>query len=170
MDGFPKVHRRVGGYNIDALAPSSESTGHNMAQLLVGSEGTLALSRRIQLKLHPIPAQRVLGVCHFSTFYAAMDATRHLVTLDPEAVELVDHTLMKLARDIPLFRNTLDTFVRGEPDALLLVEFAGTELNKLLTQLDRLNEMLGDLGFPDSLIKVTDPCSSVGYGRCAKPG
>ena len=112
-----------------------------MAQLLVGSEGTLALSRRIQLKLHPIPAQRVLGVCHFSTFYAAMDATRHLVTLDPEAVELVDHTLMKLARDIPLFRNTLDAFVRGEPDALLLVEFAGAELNPLLTQLDRLNEM-----------------------------
>jgi len=156
-DGFPKVHRRVGGYNIDALAPSGESTGHNIAQLLVGSEGTLALSRRIQLKLHPIPAQRVLGVCHFSTFYAAMDATRHLVTLDPEAVELVDHTLMKLARDIPLFRNTLDTFVRGDPDALLLVEFAGAELDQLLTQLNRLNEMLNDLGFPDALVKVTDP-------------
>ena len=155
-NGFPKVHRRVGGYNIDALLPHGANVPRNMAQLLVGSEGTLALSRRIELQLYPIPAQRVLGVCHFPSFYAAMDATRQLMTLDPEAVELVDHTLMDLARDIALFRSTLDSFVRGNPQALLLVEFAGPALGPLETKLNLLDEMMTDLGFGDALVKVTD--------------
>src|SRR5690606_11679975 len=64
---FPKVMRRVGGYNLDRVRAS----GHNMAQLLVGSEGTLALFRRLQLQLQPLPRHRVLGVCHFPTFHDA---------------------------------------------------------------------------------------------------
>ena len=62
---FPKLLRRVGGYNIDSIDPA----GHNMAHLLVGSEGTLGLFTEIALDLQPIPAHRVLGVCHFPTFY-----------------------------------------------------------------------------------------------------
>ena len=56
-----------------------------------------------------------------------MEATPPIVGLGPAAVEVVDRTLLDLARDIPMFRPTLETFVRGEPDALLLVEFAGDE-------------------------------------------
>ena len=97
---FPKVLRRVGGYNIDSI----DDSGHNMAQLLVGSEGTLAFFNEIELDLQPIPAHRVLGICHFPTFYAAMDATRRIVELGPSAVELVDRTMIELSRDIPMFR------------------------------------------------------------------
>ena len=84
---FPKLRRRVGGYNIDALVPDAPV---NLAHLLVGSEGTLAFSTAIELELQPIPAHKVLGICHFPTFYEAMDATRHIVALGPAAVELVD--------------------------------------------------------------------------------
>ena len=66
---FPKLLRRVGGYNIDMI----DDAGHNMAHLLVGSEGTLAFFNEIELDLQPIPPHRVLGICHFPTFYAAMD-------------------------------------------------------------------------------------------------
>ena len=69
----------------------------------------------------------MLGVCHFPAFHEAMSATRHIVALDPSAVELVDRTLIELARDIEAFRPTVERFVQGAPDALLLVEFAGED-------------------------------------------
>ena len=141
---FPKVQRRVGGYNLDRVHPS----GHNMAQLLVGSEGTLALFRRLLLRLQPLPRHRVLGVCHFPTFHDAMASTQAIVELAPSAVELVDRTIIELGRQIPAYRPLIERFVRGAPDALLLVEFAGDEADEQRTQLQRLSELMADLGFP----------------------
>ena len=74
--------RRVGGYNIDSI-DQGDGSGHNMARLLVGSEGTLAFFNEIELELQPIPAHRVLGICHFPSFYSAMEATRRIVELGP---------------------------------------------------------------------------------------
>src|SRR5215471_8108481 len=150
---FPKVLRRVGGYNIDSIS----DTGHNMAQLLVGSEGTLAFFSEIELELQPIPADRVLGICHFPSFYGAMAATQKIVELGPSAVELVDRTMIDLSRDIPMFRAVVDRFVRGEPAALLLTEFAGDDPADNLRRLKALVELMGDLGFADSVVEATDP-------------
>ena len=83
-DKFPKVQRRVGGYNLDALVP--RNAPNNMAHLLVGSEGTLAFTTQVELKLWPVIRNKVLGVCHFGSFYEAMDAAQHLVKLRPIAV------------------------------------------------------------------------------------
>jgi FAD/FMN-containing dehydrogenase len=119
---FPKVQRRVGGYNLDALVPSN--TPNNMAHLLVGSEGTLAFTTRLELRLWPIIRNKVLGVCHFGSFYEAMNAAQHLVKLKPIAVELVDRTMLALGREIAMFQPIIATAVRGDPDAVLIVEFA----------------------------------------------
>ncbi|MEM1200996.1 MAG: FAD-binding and (Fe-S)-binding domain-containing protein, partial [Pseudomonadota bacterium] len=142
---FPNVLRRVGGYNLDALVPNGSDV--NFAHLLVGSEGTLAYSTAIELKLSALPNNKVMGVCHFPTFYQAMDATQHLVTLGPHAVELVDSTMIALARDIELFRPTVEQFVRGEPAALLLVEFAEEDQAENLHRLGQLEERMAELGF-----------------------
>lgn len=142
---FPNVLRRVGGYNVDALLPESNTI--NLSHLLVGSEGTLAYSTAIELKLSPLPVNRVLGVCHFPSFYQAMDATQHLVELGPHAVELVDSTMIQLARDIDLYRPSVEEFVRGEPAAVLLVEFALDSQDENLKQLASLHERMADLGF-----------------------
>jgi FAD/FMN-containing dehydrogenase/Fe-S oxidoreductase len=150
---FPHVLRQVAGYNITTI----DAAGHNMAKLLVGSEGTLAFFTALELNLEPLPTHKVVGVCHFPTFYAAMDATRHIVALGPSAVEVVDSTLLALARDIPLFRPTLETFVRGTPDALLLVEFAGDELEDQLQGLRRLGELMADLGYPGAVVEAVEP-------------
>ena len=152
-DGFPGVQRRVGGYNLDRVDPA----GHNMASLLVGSEGTLALFRRIKLKLSKLPSHRVLGVCHFPTFHQAMQATESLVTLGPSAVELVDRSIIELGRAIPAYRPLIDRFIRGEPDAVLLVEFSGEDEASCLHDLKRLDEMMGDLGFPDAVLNAVKP-------------
>jgi FAD/FMN-containing dehydrogenase/Fe-S oxidoreductase len=150
---WPKLLRRVGGYNIDSISVG----GHNMAQLLVGSEGTLAFFTAIELELQPIPQHKVLGICHFPTFYQAMDYTRHIVKLEPAAVELVDRTMIDLSREIAAFRATVDQVVRGEPDALLLVEFAGDDHAEQLRHLEELEQLLGTLGLPESVVSISDP-------------
>ncbi|HVX92324.1 MAG TPA: FAD-linked oxidase C-terminal domain-containing protein [Xanthobacteraceae bacterium] len=142
---FPRVQRRVGGYNLDVLAPNAPT--HNLAHLLVGSEGTLAFSTRIELKLWPLLGRRAVGACHFGRFYEAMDAAQHIVRLGPIAVELVDRTMLDLAHDIDMFRPTLDAFLRGEPDAILLVEFAEDDWDENLRRLKQLHALMGDLGF-----------------------
>ena len=154
---FPQVLRRVGGYNIDAIDGDGSRGGHNMARLLVGSEGTLAFFNEIELELQPIPAHRVLGICHFPSFYSAMDSTRKIVELGPSAVELVDRTMIDLSRDIPMFRAVVDRFVQGEPAALLLTEFAGDDADENLRRLRALHELMGDLGFPGAVVDAIDP-------------
>ena len=151
---FPAVSRRVGGYLIDALVPGQRPV--NLATLLCGSEGTLAVFRRIELKLSALPKNKALGICHFASFRKAMEAPQHIVKLGPVAVEVVDRTLIELARDIAMFRPVMETYVRGRPDALLLVEFAEDDQAENLRRLQRLEELLADLGHPGSLVKVAD--------------
>ena len=149
---FPKVLRRVGGYNLDAVS----GAGHNMAHLLVGSEGTLAYSKRLHLNLSPLPKHKVLGVCHFPTFYRAMEVPQHIVKLAPTAVELVDRVMIGLARANAAFKPTVERFLRGDPDAILLVEFAGDDRGAQIAKLKQLVELAGDLGLPGSVVEITD--------------
>ena len=169
---WPKVLRRVQGYNLDMIQPGSPAhpLAHNLAHLLVGSEGTLAYSRRITLKLSPIPAHKVLGVVHFPTFYQAMDLTRHIVTLDPDAVELVDRTMIDLARANAAFRPIVDQFLQGEPEAVLLVEFAGEDKAALVARFARLAELMGDLGLPGSVVQIIEPALQKDIWEVRKAG
>ncbi|MEA2898810.1 MAG: hypothetical protein QOJ84_4425 [Bradyrhizobium sp.] len=142
---FPKVQRRVGGYNLDALVP--RNAPNNMAHLLVGSEGTLAFTTQVELKLWPVIRNKVIGVCHFGSFYEAMDAAQHLVKLRPIAVELVDRTMIALGREIAMFQPIIGTAVRGDPDAVLIVEFAEEDQAENVRRLKQLGELMADLGF-----------------------
>ncbi|WP_050419111.1 FAD-binding and (Fe-S)-binding domain-containing protein [Bradyrhizobium tropiciagri] len=144
-DKFPKVQRRVGGYNLDALVP--RNAPNNMAHLLVGSEGTLAFTTQVELKLWPVIRNKALGVCHFGSFYEAMDAAQHLVKLRPIAVELVDRTMIALGREIAMFQPIISAAVRGDPDAILVVEFAEEDQADNLARLKQLGELMSDLGF-----------------------
>lgn len=156
---FPQLQRRVGGYNIDALVAGAAGVEPNLAHLLVGSEGTLAFSERIHLRLQPIPPHKVLGVCHFQSFYEAMDATQHLVGLDPSAVELIDRTMIDLSLGNQMFRRTIERHVKGRPEALLLVEFSGDDLQLQLAKLKELTQCMEDLGFADAVVAAVDPAA-----------
>lgn len=149
---FPKVQRRVGGYNLDELL----STTPNYPGLLVGSEGTLALTSAVTLQLAPLPSHRVMGICHFPSFRSAMETTPYLVELQPTAVELVDNNVLTLGADIPLFRTILNKITRGRPDCLLLVEFAGADAGSLTDDLARLSTCMADHGYPDAVVEVSD--------------
>ena len=155
---FPHQLRRVGGYNIEVLTPGARREGReNLARLLVGSEGTLAFSAALELELQPLLPRKVLGICQFPTFRAAMEASRHLVSLGPEAVELVDRTMIDLGRGIDIYRPTIDQMVLGEPDSLLIVEFHGEADELLLRKLGELDEMMADLGYPGAVVRAVEP-------------
>ncbi|MDH4182462.1 MAG: FAD-binding oxidoreductase, partial [Betaproteobacteria bacterium] len=157
----PKVMRRVGGYNIDVFHPQSERPytadgSVNYAHLLVGSEGTLAWMRTLTLKLAPLPRHRTLGVVSFPTLYRAMELTRHIVTLAPSAVELVDRTMIELARGNPAFRPVIEGALVGEPDAILLVEFIGEDAQTPRRKVDDLVTLMADLGLPGQVVRMVD--------------
>jgi FAD/FMN-containing dehydrogenase/Fe-S oxidoreductase len=175
-DKFPKVQRRVGGYNLDALVP--RNAANNMAHLLVGSEGTLAFTTKVELKLWPVIRNKVLGVCHFGSFYQAMDAAQHLVKLRPIAVELVDRTMLALGREIAMFQPIIGTAVRGDPDAVLIVEFAEEDQAENIRRLKQLGELMADLGFGwnnpprkwGGVVEITEPGLQTGIAEFRAAG
>ena len=172
---YPKVLRRVGGYNLDIFFPQSErpyttDNSVNLAHLLVGSEGTLALTERLTLKLAPLPKRKTLGVVNFPSFYKAMDSAQHIVKLKPAAVELVDRTMIELARANPAFRPVIERALIGKPEAILLVEFAGEEREDQLRDLARLVELMGDLGLPGSVVEMAEPGPQAALWEVRKAG
>jgi FAD/FMN-containing dehydrogenase/Fe-S oxidoreductase len=158
---IPKVLRRVAGYNLDLFdcqnpRAYTDDGIANLSHLLVGSEGTLAYSRQITLKLSPLPVHKTLGVVNFQSFYQAMDSAQHIVKLNPTAVELVDRTMIELALENPAFRPVIEKALIGKPAAILLVEFAGEEQSGLIKKLDELDTLLSDHGLPNCVVKMPE--------------
>jgi FAD/FMN-containing dehydrogenase/Fe-S oxidoreductase len=175
---WPTVMRRVGGYNLDIFDPRSErpytSDGSvNLAHLLIGSEGTLALTKSLTLQLAELPKAKVLGVVNFPTFYRAMDAAQHIVKIGGgtlTAVELVDRTMIDLSLQNPAFAPTIRSALIGQPAAILLVEFSGTSKTELLPHLKRLGELMGDLLLPDSVVEMTEDAPQKNLWEVRKAG
>ena len=122
-ENWPTTQRRVGGYNIDLINPD----GFNSSNILVGSEGTLSLFNKIKLKLSEIPKNKILGVCYFENFHQAMELTKEIVKLKPTCVELMDQNLLNLAREIPMYAEGIKKYIKGNPQAVLMVEFIDAE-------------------------------------------
>jgi FAD/FMN-containing dehydrogenase/Fe-S oxidoreductase len=180
IDGrWPKQLRRVGGYNLDVFRPQSERPytpdgSVNLAQLLVGSEGTLALTRSLTLQLCELPQAKVLGVVNFPTFYKAMDCAQHIVKLGSDgcltAVELVDRTMIDLSLQNPAFAPVIRSAVIGEPEAVLLVEFSGADKAALVRKLHQLVELMGDLGLPGSVVQMVEDAPQKNLWEVRKAG
>ena len=176
---WPQVLRRVGGYNLDIFQPRSEKPytadgSVNLAHLLVGSEGTLALTRSLTLNLAEMPRHKVLGIVNFESFRRAMDSAQHLVKLEPTAVELVDRTMVELALTNPAFAPTMKTALIAThgvlPEAILLVEFAGADKAVLLKKLRDLAALMGDLGLPGSVVQMPDEAAQKNLWEVRKAG
>ena len=138
----PRVLRHVAGYNLHRL----ERPGLNLAPLLVGSEGTLAFFTSLELDLARLPPHRLLGICRFPDLESALDAVQHIVTLDPTAVELMDDNVLRLACANPTFRPVVERVFPGDPGAVLVVEFSAFQERAAHEGLNRLEELMGDLG------------------------
>ncbi len=135
---FPKILRRVGGYNIDR---TQDPASLDLTQVMVGSEGTLAAVTAAKLNLVPIPKHKVLGVVHFRGLIEAMEATVAILEESPSAVEHTGSMIIDQARRSLGFSRSLG-FLQGEPSDILMVEFSGDDADEVKAQLDGLVESL----------------------------
>ncbi len=158
---WPRTWRRASGYSVNYLLPWSSSRppqwagdsyppiapDHlNLAPVLVGSEGTLAIFQKLRVRLVKKPRHTILGVMSFESIAAACDATTGLLALNPSAVELIPQALIRLARAVPAYAQRL-SFVRGDPAALLVVEFSGDDPHALK---DRVRQLGDDIVIAES--------------------
>ena len=175
---WPKVLRRVAGYNLDIFnnqneKPYTTDGSVNLSHLLIGSEGTLGLTRSLKLRLSELPRAKVLGVVNFPTFYQAMDSAQHIVKLGDgtlTAVELVDRTMIELSLQNPAFAPTVRTALIGRPDAILLVEFSGASKAELTPKIKQLVELMGELGLPGSVVEMIDDAPQKNLWEVRKAG
>jgi len=122
---YPKVMRRVGGYNLDELALGLDGEApFNLAKVVCGSEGTLAVILDVTVALHRQPSRRVLAMLHFESLVGSLEAVKFINRHSPSAVELFDRDLFTLGRANPTMLPLLE-WVIGDPAAVLLVEFDG---------------------------------------------
>jgi FAD/FMN-containing dehydrogenase/Fe-S oxidoreductase len=175
---WPKVLRRVAGYNLDIFnnqneKPYTQDRSVNLAHLMIGSEGTLGLTKSLTLKLSELPRTKVLGVVNFPTFHKAMDSAQHIVKIGDgtlTAVELVDRTMIELSLQNPTFAPTVRTALIGKPAAILLVEFSGASKADLVPKIKQLVELMGDLGLPDSVVEMIDDVPQKNLWEVRKAG
>ena len=150
---FPKIMRRVSGYNLDAFVNEGP---FDLTRLLVGSEGTLATIVEAKLSLVPLPHMKGLAVAHFHTMRQAMEATPAILEHSPSAVELLDRMILQRTRESVGFARRL-TFVEDDPAALLLVEFYGDSEAELQRRLHSLKQDLERRHLAYATVVTVDP-------------
>jgi FAD/FMN-containing dehydrogenase/Fe-S oxidoreductase len=138
---FPRMIRRVSGYGLDALIDPETL---DLTRLVCGSEGTLAVVTRAEFRLHPLPETRALASFEFDSLSKAARATKQFLEMDPSAIELLDDVAIGRARANPAYKDST-RFVQGEPKAILLVEWSGTE-GEIEERFAGLRDLAGEVG------------------------
>lgn len=138
---FPKVMRRVGGYNLDEFIKTDD---WNLSKLITGSEGTLATTLDVKLNLEPLPAHKSVCVVHFTDLLDAIRAVEPMLAFNPAAVEILDKTVIDLSRENLTTKQSCH-FIDGNPEAILIVEFYGDGKEGVLARPTQMVEKLKEL-------------------------
>ena len=118
---YPKLMRRVSGYNLDEFVKPQPFGLHRLA---VGSEGTLVAVVEMKMRLVRRPKFTALDVIHYDDLQAALESSVELLTTGPYAVEVTDKMILDLARGNIEQRARMG-FVQGDPQAIMIVEYSG---------------------------------------------
>jgi len=157
---FPRILRRVSGYNLDGLlAPQAQGQsplGLGLHSLVIGSEGTLAVVTEAELALIPKPRARGLLVPHFISLAAAMDALAPCLEFAPSAVELLDQMLISLARDNLALKDHMAA-IEGRPAALFMVEFCSDDIAEVQDRIEKLRQRLSGVQGITALVTAVEP-------------
>jgi FAD/FMN-containing dehydrogenase/Fe-S oxidoreductase len=152
---YPKVLRRVGGYNLDAFVHADR--GMNLARLMVGSEGTLGAVVEAKLALVALPRAKAVLAIQFDDLLDALGATPAILHHRPSAVEVMDRFILDHTRQSPPLQRLRETFIEGSPAALLCVEMYGDRLEDLMSRLDALERDLAGRGIGTRCFRAVDP-------------
>lgn len=149
---YPKSWRNSAGYRLNYLLPWSPSKppqwsgdypkpAFNLAPLLAGSEGTLAVIRRMKVDLVKKPKHTILGVLQYQSIEEACDDVPRLLEFNPSAIELIPQMILQLARSVPAVANQMNWIV-GNPEAILVVEFSGDQVSTLKEVVRKIGDVL----------------------------
>ncbi len=172
----PKLTRRNMGYAVDELLNSEIFTeggpAFNFCKLLAGSEGTLVFAYRIKLNLIPLPPPfKGLLCAHFNTLEDSLTANLIALKHNPQAVELMDDTILNCTKEnIEQGKNRF--FIKGDPGAILMTEFACETEQELRIKADALEKDLrtAGLGYHFPLVTGEDKIKRVWAVRTAGLG
>jgi len=137
---YPKIMRRVGGYNLDEFIGDGP---FDLCKMVVGSEGTLVAITEARVNLVPLPVHTGLNVCHFTDLIESMKAAVEILKTGPTSVELVDRTILDLAKIAPEAAKQR-LFIEGDPEAILAVEYYGETAEEVSKKMDVLETLLRD--------------------------
>lgn len=165
QERYPKTWRTVAGYALNRLDPAAL----DLAQLIIGSEGTLGSIVAAELDIVKLPQRTCLAVVHFDDYMASLEAVPAILEAHPSAVELLDKFLMDRTRRQPEFAKHL-TFVEGNPEALLLVEFYGNTDAELNASLATLQQILQRLGHQQPVVVLKDAQGQANVWKIRKAG
>ena len=163
---YPKIQRRVSGYNLDAAL---ERDRLNLAELVVGSEGTLTAVTEACVRLVPLPAATALAVVHCEDIAQAARATVRALEHPVSAIELVGREIIERCQQNPGYRSLLEGMI-GSPGALLLVEFSGDSTSDLAAPLHALTRDLETTGLVSATVELTDPKQQARWWRMRAAG
>ena len=156
---YPKILRRVGGYNLDAFTPARAAAGEpfNLARLVVGSEGTLGLILEARLNLVPLPNAKAVLTIEYDDLLDALGDTPAILEHDPSAVEVMDRSILDHARENPALDAMRRAVLRTDCGALLCVELYGETADELVPRLERLEANVRARGRATHTARATAP-------------
>ena len=155
---YPKILRRVGGYNLDAFTDPARP--FNLANLIVGSEGTLGLVVEARVNLVPLPTAKAVLTIEFDDLLDALGATPALLEHRPSAVEVMDRFILDHARASPALDAVRRAVLRGDtPGALLCVELYADDAAELPGRLEAIERDLLARGIEARTSRALDPAA-----------
>jgi FAD/FMN-containing dehydrogenase/Fe-S oxidoreductase len=137
---FPKVMRRVGGYNLDEF---TKTNNWNLGKLITGSEGTLAIILEAKINLEDLPKVKAVSVVHFKDRIQSIKAVETIIRFNPAAVEILDKTVLDLSRK-NILTSKHSHWISGDPGAVLIIEFYGDTPDEIKSRFEKMITELKD--------------------------
>lgn len=128
---FPKIPRRVSGYNIDDLI---KSPSLNLSKLIAGSEGTLGIATKIKVGISKKPKATGLCILHFTDMLQGMNAIPLMLAFSPLSLEMIDDKILEMGRLSPSVRHKLKWLI-GQPQAVFVAEFEAETQRDVVSKL-----------------------------------
>lgn len=151
---YPKVMRRVMGYNLDEFTDPARP--FHLARMMVGSEGTLGVVLEAKLNLVPLPRAKSVLMIQFATLLDALGATPLILPHGPSAVEVMDQFILDHTKQNPALHRQRQTFVEGDPGAILCVEFYGDRAEDLPPRMAAVERELRAAGTGERFLHACD--------------
>jgi FAD/FMN-containing dehydrogenase/Fe-S oxidoreductase len=163
---FPKIQRRVSGYNLDELIKGFPL---NLAKIIVGSEGTFGITDLIKVKICPKPASTVLSVLHFDSFSEALNKVPLILEHKPFSLELIDKNVIELGRQSTTMKGQLN-WLEGEPELILVAEFDASTPGMAIKKLEEFQKSIADQKLCYANVSLLDKASQDKVWKLRKAG